>query len=424
MSCDTFSIIINKCGTLFATNSLLSMHEHDIESRPYLFTMINNTPYIIAALENHQKLSFYSSIGKVLFHFISRAKNNTEMYNETDPYDELIGSYVDEIVQAKNIISAGDSNSIRHIFLDDSNLKSLAFDISVLYTVGREAEFPEYQVNRVMGAFELFYIQIKDLLALEENRDEVRLVSGFLKTMKKELIRYMKELIETDVGYDDKRIALYEGFFLVIMKDYMSASGNLKDPEILIMIISFLKKPYSIKYVPTILDATLVCTLEMIQGNFKDYPDHRQHIFELILELVKRHFEILLEIPEKDFRLIIDAPIKSGAIKISLDPSITDEEAFKYLKDELKSNSNTMVVEVEKMLSISIKENYPGLSSNDVEIFNKGLFTLSNSIQKLLQHIRDFAIDVQENRSQEYVDYYADKKIAEMNQAIQNNNSI
>ena len=55
--------------------------------------------------------------------------------------------------------------------------------------------------------------------------------------------------------------------------------------------------------VPQILDAVFECTLEMINKNFEEFPEHRTNFFLLIQAINKGCFGALLEIPPQMFKV-------------------------------------------------------------------------------------------------------------------------
>jgi len=58
-----------------------------------------------------------------------------------------------------------------------------------------------------------------------------------------------------------------------------------------------------------ILEAVFQCTLEMITGNFTDYPEHRLQFYRLLEAINKHCFQMLFSIPEDVFKVFIDAVI-------------------------------------------------------------------------------------------------------------------
>ena len=62
-----------------------------------------------------------------------------------------------------------------------------------------------------------------------------------------------------------------------------------------------------IPQIPKILEAVFECTLEMINKNFEEFPEHRTNFFLLLQAVNKGCFTALLEIPAPMFKLILDA---------------------------------------------------------------------------------------------------------------------
>lgn len=61
--------------------------------------------------------------------------------------------------------------------------------------------------------------------------------------------------------------------------------------------------------VPKIFDAVFECTLEMINKDFEEFPEHRTNFF-LLLQAVNVHcFPAFLSIPPAQFKLVLDSII-------------------------------------------------------------------------------------------------------------------
>lgn len=59
--------------------------------------------------------------------------------------------------------------------------------------------------------------------------------------------------------------------------------------------------------VPAILDAIFECTLDMINKDFSEYPEHRVAFFQLLRAINQRCFPALLKLDETHFKLVIDS---------------------------------------------------------------------------------------------------------------------
>lgn len=58
-----------------------------------------------------------------------------------------------------------------------------------------------------------------------------------------------------------------------------------------------------------ILDAVFTCTLEMINRDMEEYPEHRLNFFSLLQALNHECFDVLISLPPEHFRLIVDAVV-------------------------------------------------------------------------------------------------------------------
>lgn len=59
--------------------------------------------------------------------------------------------------------------------------------------------------------------------------------------------------------------------------------------------------------VPAILDAIFECTLDMINKDFSEYPEHRVEFFKLLRAINQRCFPALLKLDQTHFKLVIDS---------------------------------------------------------------------------------------------------------------------
>lgn len=59
--------------------------------------------------------------------------------------------------------------------------------------------------------------------------------------------------------------------------------------------------------VPKIFDAVFECTLDMINKNFEEHPQHRTSFYELLQAVNAHCFEAFLNIPHAQFKLVFDS---------------------------------------------------------------------------------------------------------------------
>lgn len=59
--------------------------------------------------------------------------------------------------------------------------------------------------------------------------------------------------------------------------------------------------------IPKIFDAVFECTLDMINKDFEDYPQHRISFYELLHAVNAHCFKAFLTIPPAQFKLVFDS---------------------------------------------------------------------------------------------------------------------
>jgi exportin-1 len=105
-----------------------------------------------------------------------------------------------------------------------------------------------------------------------------------MRSVKKETLL----LVEMFVEKSTERELIGKNFMPPLLEgvlgDYKSSIPAARDPEVLSLLASIINRLRDMmtSYVPTILEAVLSCTLEMITQNFADYPTHRIHFFNLL----------------------------------------------------------------------------------------------------------------------------------------------
>lgn len=59
--------------------------------------------------------------------------------------------------------------------------------------------------------------------------------------------------------------------------------------------------------VPTIMENVFECTLEMINKDFAEYPEHRVEFFKLLKAINLHCFQALLKLDGRQFKFVIDS---------------------------------------------------------------------------------------------------------------------
>lgn len=60
---------------------------------------------------------------------------------------------------------------------------------------------------------------------------------------------------------------------------------------------------------PAIMSSVFACTLDMINKDLAEYPEHRVSFFKMIQAIVQHCFPALLQLPPQDFSLFLDSVV-------------------------------------------------------------------------------------------------------------------
>ena len=97
-----------------------------------------------------------------------------------------------------------------------------------------------------------------------------------------------------------------------VLFDYQRCSvPSAREPEVLSTMATIVNKleGHITPHVAKIFDAVFQCTLDMINKNFEEFPEHRTN-FYLLLQAVNNHcFPALLTLPQTQFKLVLDSII-------------------------------------------------------------------------------------------------------------------
>jgi len=240
-------------------------------------------------------------------------------------------------------------------------------------------------------------------------------------------------------------------------------------------IVNKLKVAFT-KDVPRIFAHVFECTLTMITKNFQDYPEHRLHFFTLIRAINCHCFPAFFSLTPAQFKLVIDSivwafkhterQISETGLNIMLEllgnisnsgPEVSSafyktyflsiiqdvfyvltdtlhKSGFKYqttilaqmfntaesggiqvplwdqatLPDPTMTNSKFLKQYLANLLSAA----FINLTSNQVQHFVSGLFSMNHDITSFKGHLRDFLVQLKEFSSGDNEDLYLEEKEA------------
>ncbi|KAM3863146.1 exportin-1 [Diretmus argenteus] len=96
-----------------------------------------------------------------------------------------------------------------------------------------------------------------------------------------------------------------------VLIDYQRNVPAAREPEVLSTMATIVNKlgGHITGEIPQIFDAVFECTLNMINKNFEEFPEHRTHFFYLLQAVNSHCFPAFLAIPPAQFKLVLDSII-------------------------------------------------------------------------------------------------------------------
>ena len=276
MACDTFIKISQKCKRHFVI-------QQPNEFVPFIDEILKNVDSITSDLQPQQVHTFYEAVG----HMISAQSNKAQAERLITNLMELPNRAWDGLMQqaAQNVDVLNSPDNVKIL----GNI--LKTNVAACSSVG--APFLT-QIGRIYMDLMGLYKAVSELIseavvAQGPIATKTPRVRG-LRTIKREILK----LIDMYISKADDLNAVKENMIPPLMDavlgDYHRNVEPAKDSEVLNVMASIVSRIGAMMTdrVPAILDAVFECTLNMINKNFEEYPEHRVGFFKL-LQAVNQH---------------------------------------------------------------------------------------------------------------------------------------
>ncbi|BFZ54615.1 Karyopherin transporter [Savitreella phatthalungensis] len=295
MACDTFIKIAQKCKRHFVAQQT---GEHE----PFIDEIVRNLHKITCDLSPQQIHTFYEACG----HMISAQPQKAIQERLIADLMALPNSAWDSIISSasQNIEVLNNNETIKVL----GNV--LKTNVAACCAIGGHF-YP--QIARIfldlLSLYKAVSQVISDTVAQQGNIATKTPRVRALRTVKKEVLK----LVETYVSCADDLEAvdnnLVPPLFEAVLSDYQRNVPDARDAEVLNMVAVIVGRlgGLTTERVPAILEAVFECTLDMINKDFAEFPEHRAGFFKLLRAVNLNCFEALLRLPAAQFKLVIDS---------------------------------------------------------------------------------------------------------------------
>ncbi|KIL68567.1 hypothetical protein M378DRAFT_158378 [Amanita muscaria Koide BX008] len=297
MACDTFIKIAQKCRRHFVM-------QQSGEQEPFIDEILRNLHRITVDLSPQQVHTFYEAVG----YMISAQPNKPQQEKLIAKLMELPNNAWDSLMAqaAQNMDVLSSTDNIKIL----SNV--LKTNVSACTSIG---SFYLPQIGRIfldmLGLYKAVSGIISETVAKEGLIATKTPKIRQLRTVKKEILRLMETYIKKAEDLEAVNANFMPPLLDAILGDYNRNVPSARDAEVLNVMATIISRlgPLLTPQVPAILDAVFEPTLNMINQDFAEYPEHRVGFFKLLRAINLNGFPALLGIPPTQFKLFMDSII-------------------------------------------------------------------------------------------------------------------
>ncbi|KAF7440800.1 Karyopherin transporter [Pleurotus ostreatus] len=297
MACDTFIKIAQKCRRHFVM-------QQSGEQEPFVDEILRSLHRITVDLSAQQVHTFYEAVG----YMISATPNKPQQEKLIAKLMELPNNAWDSLMAqaAQNMDVLSSSDNIKIL----SNV--LKTNVSACTSIG---SFYLPQIGRVFLDMLGLYKAVSGIISESVAKDGLITTKTpkvrQLRTVKKEILRFMETYIKKAEDLEAVNANFIPPLLDAILGDYNHNVPAARDAEVLNVMATITSRlgPLLTPQVPAILDAVFEPTLNMINQDFAEFPEHRVGFFKLLRAINLNCFPALLSIPPPQFKLFMDSII-------------------------------------------------------------------------------------------------------------------
>ncbi|KAJ1845638.1 Karyopherin transporter, partial [Coemansia sp. RSA 2708] len=471
MACDTFVTIAIRCRRHFIA------HQPG-EAAPFVDEIIANADSITSDLMPQQVNRFCEAVG-----YLISAQLNTQTQAQLisglmKPYNDVWNSLVQKVGENINVLE--DLAVVKQL----GNV--LRVNVSACGAVGKGFIS---QIGNIYIDMLGLYKAVSEIISSCVARDGAVATKyanvRAMRTIKKEALM----LVDTYVKHCEGEVAavnenMVPPLLEAVLADYAQNVPPARDAEVLktVNTITSTLGGLMTDKIPVVFDSVFESTINMINQDFTDYPEHRLAIYQLLQTINQKCFSALLNLPPQQFRFMVmsimwgfkhtQRDVADVALTITqdmvnnfnmCDRSISDaffkayfiellNEIIVVLADnEHKSSFKPQYTVLSRMVRLvdsnqitaplfdaSQPENanmnnalfvrqsianllataFANLTQRQIEVFVEGLFNFNDDLEKFRNHVRDFLIQTKEFAG-DNADLYLDETEREIEQKKQ-----
>ncbi|KAL2919489.1 Karyopherin transporter [Polyrhizophydium stewartii] len=295
MACDTFIKISQKCRRHFVI-------QQPQEVMPFIEELLATIDTITSELQPQQVHTFYEAVGYMISAQINKQQQERLIIKLMESPNRAWDSLMAQAAENVNILASPENIKVLGNILK-TNVSSCS-SIGPGFVVQMSRIFVD-MLNLYKAVSELISqaVVAQGLIATK-----TPYVRG-MRTIKREVLKFVDVFISKAEDLQALNSTMIPQLLETVLGDYARGVEPAKDSEVLNVMANIITRLGALMTdkVPGILDAVFECTLNMINKNFEEYPEHRVAFFKLLQAINQSCFNALLAMPSPQFRLFLDS---------------------------------------------------------------------------------------------------------------------
>jgi exportin-1 len=294
MACDTFLKIARRTKSRFVVTQ-------SKEERPFVEDIIANVAQLVADLQDSQVYTFYSAVGEL----ISAADANSRMDLTARLMYLPNASWSAIMAQA-----AQDVNSLRQLELIRTIAHLIRTNTAACQRIGH------YFIGQIgtiyLDMLNVYKVYSEDITASVQQQGPRYLNTTDAKA-KRTVKAAILNLLQAFIGVTNRPESVVEELLppllTPVLDDYNLGIPEARDPEVLGLVSALVRKCHNLiaADIPRIFDSVFSVTMQMIEDDFANFPDHRVQFFGFLRTVNQFCFSALLDMSPDNFKLVVDS---------------------------------------------------------------------------------------------------------------------
>ncbi|ORZ36332.1 CRM1 C terminal-domain-containing protein [Catenaria anguillulae PL171] len=295
MACDTYIKIAQKTRKQFTV-------QQSGEQRPFIEEILEDLAKITSDLQPGQVHVFFEATG-----YLVASQANEQMQERLVlGLMQLPNHAWDAIMQqaASNVPVLENLDMVRNL----TNI--LRTNVSACTAIGSGFRIQmERMFTDLLGLYRAASLAITKHLQADPVTGFGRPIVRSLRSIKKETLKLVECYVTRAAEVQELAVTMVPSMLEACLGDYAQNPPQARDAEVLHVVASVTNRlgKYMHAQVGPILESVFSCTLEMINKELIEYPEHRVGFFKLIEALVKSSFPAVLELPPHVFQALINS---------------------------------------------------------------------------------------------------------------------